>query len=242
MRSIVEDLGLDWSAQYRRIMRHAVLATCVAIVATQVPGDDQKREQLLLPISMLHGWLFGVTINKTRPELRERLTEYQAECFAVLDAYWRDGVAVNPRIHAIADDEPWNCAGDGKSIGRRFAEERQRWERKHNRSLAGVAGFTKQKLRAIEEFDGAIDRGTTQRILVSLGFDLLYIFFGERTLTDAERELRDAYRLGDADARAAMRRHGEAVRITRATDGDLASGLEKVRYAGAESPYYRLLA
>ena len=37
---------------------------------------------------MLNGWLFGVDVNRVRPELRERLMQYQRECFQVLNAHF----------------------------------------------------------------------------------------------------------------------------------------------------------
>jgi hypothetical protein len=41
---------------------------------------------MCLPADMLHGWLFGVTTGKVKPEYRETLNVYRRECFAVL---WR---------------------------------------------------------------------------------------------------------------------------------------------------------
>lgn len=85
VRSICENLGVDWSAQRRRIIRDAVLsknARGVAVTAT--PGGTQ--EMLCLPIEFLHGWLFGLNADRVKPELREKVIRYQEECFAVL---WR---------------------------------------------------------------------------------------------------------------------------------------------------------
>lgn len=84
LRPIVQALGLDWAAQFTRIKRHPVLSTCVVVTATQVPGDDQARDMFFLPLDKLNGWLFGVSVNRVKPELRERLTQYQRECFDVL--------------------------------------------------------------------------------------------------------------------------------------------------------------
>lgn len=48
----------------------------------------------VLPVDMLHGWLFTINPNKVRADLRDKLTRYQCECFAALHAYWNDGAAV----------------------------------------------------------------------------------------------------------------------------------------------------
>lgn len=84
LRPIVENIGLDWASQYSRIQRHPVLKTSVVITTTQMPGDDQKRSMIFLPIGMLNGWLFGVDVNRVKAALRDKLMDYQRECFDVL--------------------------------------------------------------------------------------------------------------------------------------------------------------
>lgn len=84
LRPICESIGVDWKAQYNRIKRHPVLSTCVVVMTTQMPGDDQAREVFMLPLDKLNGWLFGVSVSRVKPELRDRLTVYQTECFGAL--------------------------------------------------------------------------------------------------------------------------------------------------------------
>lgn len=59
MKDVCNGLGVDWSAQRQRIMRHEVLSTCVVKITTQVLGDHQPRDILVLPIDLLQGWIFG---------------------------------------------------------------------------------------------------------------------------------------------------------------------------------------
>ena len=82
MRSIVENIGLDWAAQYSRIKRHPILNKGVVMITT--PSKGGKQDFLCLPLSMLNGWLLGVDVNKVKIEIRETLTQYQLECFDVL--------------------------------------------------------------------------------------------------------------------------------------------------------------
>lgn len=83
IRPIVEALGLDWASQFTRIKRHPVLSATV-VVTTTVAEDGKNREMMFLPLSMLNGWLFGVSVNRVKPELRDKLIQYQRECFEVL--------------------------------------------------------------------------------------------------------------------------------------------------------------
>lgn len=83
LRPIVENIGLDWAAQYTRINRHHVLKSTV-VVMTTVAEDGKQREMLCLPLSMLNGWLFGVDANRVKEEIKPKLISYQTECFDVL--------------------------------------------------------------------------------------------------------------------------------------------------------------
>lgn len=97
MKDVCIGLGVDWSAQRQRIMRHDVLSTCVVKITTQVFDDHQPRDILTLPIEFLQGWLFTIKTQSVKPEIRQNLIGFQRECFNVLHNYWTKGVAVNPR-------------------------------------------------------------------------------------------------------------------------------------------------
>ncbi|TBV91293.1 hypothetical protein E0E53_21350 [Azotobacter chroococcum] len=92
MKPICEAIGLDWKSQYSRIQRNQVLKEGMVIMTTPSPGGEQ--ETTCLPLDYLNGWLFGVDASRVKPEIRERLVQYQRECFAALAAYWQQGEAV----------------------------------------------------------------------------------------------------------------------------------------------------
>lgn len=113
VRPVCDFLGLAWAPQYARIKRDSVLVGAVKSVTVTVTQLDRRQGQratqsmLCLPVELLHGWLFGVTVERVKPELRERLNLYRAECFAVL---WRafqaearaavgPGPDVDPLVH-----------------------------------------------------------------------------------------------------------------------------------------------
>lgn len=83
LRPICDALGIDWEAQRLRIRRHPVLNE-TACVTKAVAADGKEREVVALPLDKLNGWLFGVSVNRVKPELREKLISYQRECFEVL--------------------------------------------------------------------------------------------------------------------------------------------------------------
>lgn len=108
LKPVVEAIGLDTDAQLKRIKRHPVLSTCTVITTVQMPGDDQAREVVCLPLDKLNGWLFGVTASRAKPEIRERLIQYQAECFDVLAQHF--GAAVKPPVSEIPMQDKTNAA------------------------------------------------------------------------------------------------------------------------------------
>lgn len=110
MKPICDAIGISWSGQFERIKRHKVLGSCVRVIRMQVVGERQGRKLITLPLNKLNGWLFGVDASRVKPEIRERLVEYQEECFEVLSDYWQKGAAQNERFTSIDDRKPLNRA------------------------------------------------------------------------------------------------------------------------------------
>lgn len=93
VRPICDLLGVDWSAQRRRINRDPVLSEemkSVSITATD-SYRTISREVLSLPLDYISGFLFGIDANRVKPELRERLIRYQRECYKVLAEAFQEG-------------------------------------------------------------------------------------------------------------------------------------------------------
>lgn len=92
LRPIIESLGLDWSAQYRRINRDPVLSEeikmiSVAVTATEIrQRGEGAREHICLPKKFISGFLFGINANRVREELRESVIRWQREAHLILDA------------------------------------------------------------------------------------------------------------------------------------------------------------
>ena len=91
MREIVEGIGLDWKVQHRKLTSHYQKFSCGHITTTG--KDGKKYEMLCMPIKKLNGWLFSINPNKVRADLKERLENYQEECFLALWDYWTEGIA-----------------------------------------------------------------------------------------------------------------------------------------------------
>ncbi|TPH22634.1 hypothetical protein EUX48_06660 [Haemophilus haemolyticus] len=90
IRPIVEALGLSWGSQSIKLNKNRDKFGCFDI-ATPTNGGIQSM--LCMPIKKLNGWLFSINPNKVRADLKERLENYQEECFLALWDYWTEGIA-----------------------------------------------------------------------------------------------------------------------------------------------------
>lgn len=96
LRQVCETLGLDWSAQHRRLKRQPWAS--IAVTATQVPGDKQSRDTTLVDRQTFTMWLATVETSRLKSDsARELLIAFQREAADVLDRYFHEGGAINPR-------------------------------------------------------------------------------------------------------------------------------------------------
>jgi len=56
-----------------------------------VATDSKFRDVICLPLKKLNGWLFSINPEKVRADIRDKLIQYQEECFTVLHEYWTKG-------------------------------------------------------------------------------------------------------------------------------------------------------
>ena len=95
VKPIIENLGLKWEGQYRKIIADPVLSQTIdekSIVAK----DGKQRTMLCLPIEYLNGFLFKINPSKIpNPQVREKVILYQKECYKALFEYFFKGYSIN---------------------------------------------------------------------------------------------------------------------------------------------------
>ncbi|MDG6340408.1 phage antirepressor N-terminal domain-containing protein [Glaesserella parasuis] len=91
VKPIVEAIGLDWGGQQQKLSKSSDKFNCrdISIVAK----DGKIRQMLCMPLKKLNGWLFSINPEKVRPDLKDRVIQYQEECFEALYNYWNFGKA-----------------------------------------------------------------------------------------------------------------------------------------------------
>ncbi|WP_447879820.1 phage antirepressor N-terminal domain-containing protein [Serratia fonticola] len=89
MRPIVENIGIDWTGQSVKLRNQKEKFNCRDI--SMVAADGKLRKLLCLPLRKLNGWLFSINPERVRADIKDKLIQYQEECFAVLHEYWTKG-------------------------------------------------------------------------------------------------------------------------------------------------------
>lgn len=85
MKPIVENLGMSWSSQIRKILNQSEK---YGYAHMSIPSKSGIQQMLCIPLRKLNGWLFSINPAKVRADIRDQLIKYQEECFTVLYHYW----------------------------------------------------------------------------------------------------------------------------------------------------------
>ena len=103
MRPLVEGIGLDWKSQHAKLSANHRRWGMVNITT---PSAGGAQESSCIPLRKLPGWLSKLEPNKVKkPEVRQKVEEFQDECDDALWQYWNDGHAVNPRSQQPAAND-----------------------------------------------------------------------------------------------------------------------------------------
>jgi len=106
IRPLCDNLGVTLAGQRERINRDPVLSEMVTSVSVTL--TQQAREMLCLPLNYIPGWLFGISADRVKPELRDKIIRYQKECFNVLSEAFVEGrlTAEQPFNELLAEASP----------------------------------------------------------------------------------------------------------------------------------------
>lgn len=100
MRRVVENIGLAWAVQQRKLAESGARFNCHHMVT--VAADGKTREVVAMPVSKLPLWLASINPNKIPdPAKRAKIELYQAESAIALHDYWTKGVAVRGDMDGV---------------------------------------------------------------------------------------------------------------------------------------------
>ncbi|MEQ5075886.1 phage antirepressor N-terminal domain-containing protein [Providencia alcalifaciens] len=87
MKPIIEGMGLDWASQFTKLKKRF----SKGIVEIAIPSKGGEQSMICLAMHKLSGWLYSIMPNKVKPEIRDKVIQYQEECDDVLYEYWTTG-------------------------------------------------------------------------------------------------------------------------------------------------------
>lgn len=93
MKPVVEGMGMVWAAQFVKLKQRFAKG----ISEIEIPSAGGKQLMICLAFRKFAAWLSSIQPNKVRPEIRDKVIQYQEECDDVLYEYWTKGHVVNPR-------------------------------------------------------------------------------------------------------------------------------------------------
>jgi hypothetical protein len=94
LRPVIEALGLDYSSQLKRLKRQP---WGVVVMVTTTGADGKTYQMAAVSRKTFVMLLASVDVDRVSEATRDKLAVYQTESSEVLDAYWFDGGAINPR-------------------------------------------------------------------------------------------------------------------------------------------------
>ncbi|SET28125.1 phage antirepressor N-terminal domain-containing protein [Thorsellia anophelis] len=105
MKPVVEGMGLTWQSQNEKLKRRFTKGVTEIVIPSK--GGDQMMTCLAL--RKLAGWLATISPSKVKPEIRDKVIQYQEQCDDVLYEYWTTG-QVKPRSFSPAEVEAQEIA------------------------------------------------------------------------------------------------------------------------------------
>lgn len=102
MKPIVEGMGMVWAAQFVKLKQRFAKG----ILEIEIPSLGGVQKMICLALRKLAAWLNTISPNKVKPEIRDRVIQYQDECDDVLYEYWMKGQVTNPRKTSTDERTP----------------------------------------------------------------------------------------------------------------------------------------
>lgn len=100
MRPIIDGMGLTYQGQADKLKSRF----SKGVREIMIPTKGGEQTMLCLALRKLNGWLQTISPNKVKPEIRDKVIQYQEECDDVLYEYWTKGEVKNPRKKTTVDD------------------------------------------------------------------------------------------------------------------------------------------
>ena len=104
MKPIVENMGLAWQTQQRKLSANKERWGITIMV---IPTPSGMQEALCMPVRKLPAYFGTISPNRVRKEIRERIILYQNECDDVLWNYWTGQEVKTKAKQKAIEEKKW---------------------------------------------------------------------------------------------------------------------------------------
>lgn len=161
MKPIVRGMGMDWKSQHAKLNQRFAKG----MVEITIPTTGGMQKMVCLALRKLAGWLQTISPNKVRPEIRERVIQYQEECDDVLYEYWTKGAVINPRKASVMEELNQACADfkRDKGIASLFGTGLNEWKGVKSAHVSKIKALVDEANSLIEFHLAPTGRGKLTR-------------------------------------------------------------------------------
>lgn len=83
IKSICSAIGVKYETQIDKINNDEILSQLTPLRGV-VAKDKKERQMRVIPLKYVFGWLFTISANKVKPEIKEAVLKYKMECYDAL--------------------------------------------------------------------------------------------------------------------------------------------------------------
>ena len=148
VKPICERFGLAWQPQHRKLTENPRWG----IINMVIPSAGGEQETTCIPVSKMFGWLSTISVNRVKPELRDRLALYQDEADTVLDRHFRLRAAETLARIEQMEKMLWHCH-------KQLCDARPKWNRAAMLMEIGTSDYLIDKRCGWSSSEGAEERG-----------------------------------------------------------------------------------
>ena len=162
MKPIVEGMGLDWKSQFNKIKSRF----SKGMVEITIPTKGGEQSMICLQLRKLSAWMLTIYPNKVKPEIRDKVIQYQEECDDVLYNYWTKGQAINPRKLGVMEQLNEACIDfkRDEAIASKFGKGLNAWKEVKSEHKKKIDNLAQQAGELVLDFILAeVGKGKTTR-------------------------------------------------------------------------------
>lgn len=83
IKSICKAIGVKYETQIEKINNDEILSQLTPLKGS-TGADGKEYKMRVIPLRFVFGWLFSISANKVKPEIKESIIKYKMECYNAL--------------------------------------------------------------------------------------------------------------------------------------------------------------